>query len=96
MGCHGAAYSGTVWSGKTPAPLSRPGVWTTRGGDAMAERTGPVQAQHRAGEQAVQTAYTAFIHHTQACTECRTGGMDCTDAAELRQAWRHAREQVAA
>ncbi|MFZ4264519.1 hypothetical protein [Streptomyces arboris] len=62
----------------------------------MAERTGPVQAQHRAGEAAVQTAYSAFIRHTQVCAPCRKTGADCAEAAELRQAWRDARAAVAA
>ncbi|THA31802.1 hypothetical protein E6R18_15855 [Streptomyces sp. A1277] len=62
----------------------------------MAERTGPVQAQHRVTEAVVQAAYGRFIRHTQLCTECRTQGVDCEDAAELRQAWRAARLGVAA
>ncbi len=62
----------------------------------MAERTGPVQAQHRAGEAAVQTAYAAFIRHTQLCPPCRETGADCEAAANLRQAWRDARAAVAA
>ncbi|MET9705383.1 hypothetical protein [Streptomyces griseus] len=61
----------------------------------MAERTGPVQAQHRADEAAVQTAYTAFIQHTQKCTPCRTDGADCGTASALRQTWRDARTAVA-
>lgn len=62
----------------------------------MAERTGLVQAQHRAEEAAVQEAYRRFIRHTQLCTECRTQGVDCEDAAELRQAYRAARRAVTA
>lgn len=62
----------------------------------MAERTGPVQAQHRVGEQAVQAAYSAFIRHTQGCVECRTGGMDCHSAAQLRQVWRKAKAAATA
>lgn len=62
----------------------------------MPDRTGPVEAQHRGGEQAVQAAYSSFIRHTQACTECRTGGVDCDAAATLRQAWRNARQAVTA
>ncbi|WP_326739169.1 hypothetical protein [Streptomyces sp. NBC_01022] len=62
----------------------------------MTERTGPVQAQYRAGEQAVQAAYAEFIRHTQACAECRTGGMDCEVAAQLRQVWRKAKAAVVA
>ncbi|MEW2127120.1 hypothetical protein AB0891_25710 [Streptomyces sp. NPDC007259] len=62
----------------------------------MAERTGPVQAQHRAQEDRVQAAYGRFIRHTQLCADCRTQGVDCVDAAELRQAWRAARQEAAA
>lgn len=62
----------------------------------MAERTGPVEAQHRADEAAVQVAYRRFIRHTQLCTECRQTGVDCEDAVELRKAWRAARLGVAA
>ena len=61
----------------------------------MGERTGAAPAQHR-GEDAVQAAYTAFIRHTQECTSCRTGGMDCEAAAMLRQTWRDARQAVTA
>ncbi|MET9583669.1 hypothetical protein ABZY10_11215 [Streptomyces sp. NPDC006539] len=39
----------------------------------------------------MQTTYAAFIRHTQKCAECRTGGMDCAAAAELRQAYRAAK-----
>ncbi|MER5892265.1 hypothetical protein [Streptomyces sp. NPDC001876] len=62
----------------------------------MAERTGPVQAQHRFREAAVQVAYTAFIRHPQLCDVCRTEGMDCETAATLRQVWRDARAAVTA
>ncbi|MEU0001482.1 hypothetical protein ABZ069_31650 [Streptomyces microflavus] len=62
----------------------------------MAERTGLVRAQHRAGEAAVQTAYSAFIRHTQECPPCRKTGADCASAAGLRQAYRDAKEAVAA
>ncbi|WP_328902277.1 hypothetical protein OHR86_22310 [Streptomyces sp. NBC_00441] len=62
----------------------------------MAERTGPVQAQHRAQEQAVQTAYGRFIRHTQLCLSCRQTGVDCEDAVELKAAWREARQAVSA
>ncbi|MFB7219326.1 hypothetical protein [Streptomyces sp. NPDC056227] len=57
----------------------------------MHEPTGQVAAQHRANEATMQTAYSAFIRHTQKCDECRTGGMDCVTAAELRQAYRAAK-----
>lgn len=60
----------------------------------MPENTGPVAAQHRAEEATVQTAYSAFIVHTVACAQCRTEGMDCADAGELRQAYRAAKERV--
>jgi hypothetical protein len=52
-----------------------------------------VAAEHRA-EEATQTAYSAFIQHTVACAHCRTEGMDCADAGELRQAYRAAKERV--
>ncbi|MFE4653606.1 hypothetical protein [Streptomyces sp. NPDC056707] len=57
----------------------------------MPENTGPVAAKHTAEEAIVQTAYSAFIRHTQTCAECRTGGMDCVTAAELRQEYRAAK-----
>lgn len=59
----------------------------------MHEPSGPLAAQHRA-EEATQTAYSAFIQHTVACATCRTEGMDCVDAGELRQAYRAAKERV--
>ncbi|MFJ3597884.1 hypothetical protein ACIPRU_15375 [Streptomyces sp. NPDC090126] len=57
---------------------------------------GQVQARLDAGERAVQTAYTAFIRHPEACEPCRKDGADCPEAARLRQAWRDARAAVAA
>ncbi|MGW1546658.1 hypothetical protein [Streptomyces sp. NPDC002346] len=57
----------------------------------MHEPTGQVAAQHRANDAAMQTTYSAFIRHTVACAECRTGGVDCTAAAELRQEYREAK-----
>ncbi|MEV7895332.1 hypothetical protein [Streptomyces cyaneofuscatus] len=62
----------------------------------MAERTGLVRAQHRAGEDAVQRAYTAFIDHIQECPPCRTDGADCDTAAELKQAYRNAKDAAVA
>lgn len=62
----------------------------------MAERTGPVQAQHRAHEDRVQAAYRRLIRHTQLCAECRTEGVDCEDATDLKAAWRAARQGAAA
>ncbi|MGY4920827.1 hypothetical protein ACWD9K_37845 [Streptomyces sp. 900116325] len=62
----------------------------------MREPTGLMAAQHRATDAALQTAYAAFIRHTQTCVECRTGGMDCSDAAELRQAYRAAKNTAGA
>lgn len=62
----------------------------------MAQSIGPVQAQHRADEDRVQRAYRRFIRHSQLCAECRARGVDCEDAAELRQAWRAARQAVTA
>ncbi|WP_406325761.1 hypothetical protein OG784_12655 [Streptomyces sp. NBC_01617] len=60
----------------------------------MHEPSGPLAAQHRAEDAIVQTAYSAFIQHTVACTSCRTEGMDCGDAGELRQAYRAAKERA--
>ncbi|MGW3821769.1 hypothetical protein ACWEAF_05540 [Streptomyces sp. NPDC005071] len=60
----------------------------------MHERTGPVAAEHRAEDASIQIAYRTFIHHTQACAECRTAGMDCVEAGELRQAYRAAKERT--
>ncbi|MET8276565.1 hypothetical protein [Streptomyces sp. NPDC005096] len=57
----------------------------------MHEPTGRVAAQHGVTDAALQTTYAAFIRHTQACAECRTGGMDCADASELRQVYRAAK-----
>ncbi|WP_328920633.1 hypothetical protein OG911_27925 [Streptomyces sp. NBC_00208] len=57
----------------------------------MNEPTGQVAAQHRANEATMQSTYAAFIRHTVACHECRTEGMDCTVAADLRQAYRAAK-----
>lgn len=45
--------------------------------------------------QRVDDAYKTFICHTQDCAECRSGGVDCATAAELRQAWRDARTTAA-
>ncbi|MFE7398873.1 hypothetical protein [Streptomyces sp. NPDC057557] len=60
----------------------------------MPENTGPVAAQHRATDATIQAAYSAFIHHTVACTKCRTEGVDCADAGVLRQAYRAAKERA--
>ncbi|MFB6776462.1 hypothetical protein ACFCX0_03315 [Streptomyces sp. NPDC056352] len=60
----------------------------------MPENTGPVAAQHRATDAAIQAAYSAFIRHTQACAKCRTEGMDCVVAGELRQAYRTAKARA--
>ncbi|WP_331755807.1 hypothetical protein [Streptomyces sp. NBC_01643] len=60
----------------------------------MPENTGPMAAEHRAEDATVQTAYSGFIRHTQACVECRTGGMDCTDASELRRVYRAAKRRA--
>ncbi|MGW3745111.1 hypothetical protein ACWD62_32150 [Streptomyces sp. NPDC005146] len=62
----------------------------------MHEPTGRVAAQHGVTDAALQTTYAAFIRHTQTCAECRTGGMDCSDAAELRQAYRAAKTTAGA
>lgn len=60
----------------------------------MHEPSGPLAAQHSAEEATVQTAYSAFIKHTVACAKCRTEGMDCVDAGDLRQAYRAAKERA--
>ncbi|MET4641587.1 hypothetical protein ABID95_001308 [Streptomyces atratus] len=62
----------------------------------MHEPTGRVTPQHSATDAALQATYAAFIRHTQTCAECRTGGMDCSDAAELRQAYRAAKTTAGA
>jgi hypothetical protein len=58
------------------------------------ENTGPVAAEHRVEDATIQTAYSAFIRHAQACAECRTGGMDCAAAGELRQEYRAAKKRA--
>ncbi|MGY4902593.1 hypothetical protein [Streptomyces sp. 900116325] len=60
----------------------------------MPENTGPVAAQHRAEDATLEAAYNGLLDHTMACTECRAGGMDCTEAAALRQAYRAAKERA--
>jgi hypothetical protein len=35
-----------------------------------------------------------FIQHTVACAQCRTEGMDCVAAGELRQEYRAAKERA--
>lgn len=64
------------------------------GADDVPENTGPMAAEHRADDATVQTAYSGFIRHTQACAECRTGGMDCADASELRRVYRAAKRRA--
>jgi hypothetical protein len=77
--------------------VTGPGVRTPAvGADDMFEPTGQVAAQHRGTEAAMQTTYSAFIRHTVACTSCRTEGMDCPVAAELRQAYRAAKTSAGA
>jgi hypothetical protein len=44
----------------------------------------------------MQATYARFIRHASRCSECRQTGIDCEDAAELRQEWRAARQAVAA
>lgn len=75
------------WHG--PA-LWRPAV----GADDVPENPGPMAAEHRAEDAIVQTAYSGFIRHTQACAECRTGGMNCAHASELRQVYRAAKRRA--
>ncbi|WP_327299203.1 MULTISPECIES: hypothetical protein [unclassified Streptomyces] len=49
----------------------------------------------------VQRAFQNILDHTTGrngspgCCECRSGGMDCTIAARLRQAWRKAKVSAA-
>jgi hypothetical protein len=52
---------------------------------------GHMQAVVASAHAYVDKAYQAFFIHTQACADCRTDGLDCEDAAELRQAWRDAK-----
>lgn len=44
--------------------------------------------------RALTTVTSGFIRHTQACAECRTGGMDCADAGELRRVYRAAKRRA--
>ncbi|MFE4924309.1 hypothetical protein [Streptomyces sp. NPDC056661] len=60
----------------------------------MPENTGPKTAEHRAEDATVQTAYSRFIRHTQACAECRIQGMDCAEASELRWVYRSAKRRA--
>lgn len=49
----------------------------------------------------VQRAFRNILDHntgrngSPGCCDCRTGGMDCTIAAGLRQAWREAKVSAA-
>lgn len=64
------------------------------GDDDVPENSGPVAAEHRAEDATVRTAYSGFIRHTEACTECRTGGMDCANASDLRREYRAAKRRA--
>ncbi|WP_129771676.1 hypothetical protein [Streptomyces sp. L-9-10] len=62
--------------------------------DAELELTGPVLTRARLIEGSVQRSYNAFIAHAQACIPCRAG-VDCDEAATLRQSWRLAKDRAA-
>ncbi|MFJ9031940.1 hypothetical protein ACIRQP_26145 [Streptomyces sp. NPDC102274] len=54
--------------------------------------TGPVLTKARLIEGSVQRTYSAFLDHAQKCAGCRTNGVDCGEARDLRAAWRSAKE----
>lgn len=58
---------------------------------AAAAEDGPVTRALRARAAVAAQAYRDFIAHVAGCDDCRTWGIDCKDAASLRQAWRDAR-----
>ncbi|MDX2731198.1 hypothetical protein [Streptomyces sp. PA03-2a] len=60
----------------------------------MPENTGPAPSEHRVEDATLQYAYSMFIQHTVACAQCRTEGMDCVAAGELRQEYRAAKERA--
>ncbi|MFE4372620.1 hypothetical protein ACFRMN_31185 [Streptomyces sp. NPDC056835] len=62
--------------------------------DTKLELTGPVLTHARRIEDSVQRSYSAFIAHAQSCIPCRAG-VDCDEAATLRQSWRQAKERAA-
>jgi len=52
----------------------------------------PVATRTSAVTALVQQAYNAWIHHASKCADCRTKGVDCREAVQLRQDWRDAKE----
>ncbi|MER5461699.1 hypothetical protein ABT010_13615 [Streptomyces sp. NPDC002668] len=44
---------------------------------------------------ATDEAWRAFIVHTQGCSACRSTGLDCEPAAELKRIWRASKETAA-
>jgi hypothetical protein len=40
----------------------------------------------------VDAAWRAYLAHTADCGSCRVDGVDCQTAAELKQAWRDAKD----
>lgn len=38
-----------------------------------------------------RAASRAFMRHVRDCAPCKTNGVDCPDAAELRTVWREAK-----
>ena len=66
---------------------------------ARGEEHGPAVRLHRATAAAAiaarDEAWRTFLDHTQQCDDCRTNGIDCQLAAELKQIWRTARGAAA-
>lgn len=58
---------------------------------AAAAEDGPVSRALRSRAAAAAQAYRDFIDHAAGCSDCRTLGLDCSEAVGLRQAWREAR-----
>lgn len=56
-----------------------------------AAEDGPLARALRAKAAAAAQAYRDFIAHVAECSDCRTWGLDCKDASDLRQTWRDAR-----
>ncbi|NUL09049.1 hypothetical protein [Streptomyces lunaelactis] len=58
----------------------------------------PAPLMQRAASSATAAtlhAYRDFITHTQGCDTCIATGVDCQQAAELKQIWRAARGAAA-
>lgn len=53
---------------------------------------GPVSRALRALTADADRAGRDFMDHTQACDDCRRTGLDCEQAAVLKEAWRTARQ----